>query len=157
MVPEKSLGTGIVKIWYWKKVSEPVSKNLVPKNVPVSVSEIFGTGKKYRYRLKFWVPSHTDCLTLREEGGRDGLEELATFEKTRRRSVAQQQSLCGSALLLAALVTATILVTAFVISQISLATRVIVLNRFGCQQHGATWTRYSVSILSNTPFLLIKL
>ena len=35
---------------------------MVPKKVPVSVSEIFGTGKKYRYRyrLKFWVPSHTD-------------------------------------------------------------------------------------------------
>ena len=51
---KKSLGTGIVKIWYRKKVS-------VPKKVPVSVSEIFGTGKKYRYRyrLKFWVPSHT--------------------------------------------------------------------------------------------------
>ena len=96
-------------------------------------------------------------LSLREEGGRDGLEELADFEKTRRRSVVQQQSLCGSALLLAALVTATILVTTFVISQISLATRVIVLNRFGCQRHGATWTRYSISILSNTPFLLIKL
>ena len=69
------IGTGIVKNWYRKKVSEPVSlkfgigkksrnryrKNLVPKKVPVSVSEIFGTGKKYRYRyrLKFWVPSHT--------------------------------------------------------------------------------------------------
>ena len=94
-----------------------------------------------------------NCLTLREEGGRDGLEELADFEKTRRRSVAQQQSLCGSALLLAALVTATILVTAFVISQISLATLVNVLNRFGCQRHGATWTRYSIFILSNTPTL----
>ena len=69
------IGTGIVKNWYRKKVSESVSlncgivkksrnryrKNLVPKKVPVSVSEIFGTGKKYRYRyrLKFWVPSHT--------------------------------------------------------------------------------------------------
>ena len=29
--------------------------------VPVSVSKIFGTGKKYRYRyrLTFWVPSYT--------------------------------------------------------------------------------------------------
>ena len=46
LVPEKSLGTGIGKIWYRKKVPEPVS-------------EKFGTGKKYRYRyrLKFWVPS----------------------------------------------------------------------------------------------------
>ena len=67
------IGTGIVKNWYRKKVSEPVSlkfgigkksrnryrKNLVPKKVPVSVSKIFGTGKKYRYRSTFWVPSHT--------------------------------------------------------------------------------------------------
>ena len=69
------IGTGIGKIWYRKKVSEPVSvkfgtgkksrnryrKNLVPEKVPVSVSKIFGTGKKYRYRyrLTFWVPSHT--------------------------------------------------------------------------------------------------
>ena len=43
----KSLGTGIGKIWYRKKV-------------PVSVSKIFGIGKKYRYRPTFWVPSHTD-------------------------------------------------------------------------------------------------
>ncbi len=44
MVPEKSLGTGIGKIWYRKKVSEPVSEN-------------FGTGKKYRYRYrKYLVP-----------------------------------------------------------------------------------------------------
>jgi len=74
------IGTGIGKIWYRKKVSEPVSvkfgtgkslgtgigKNLVPEKVPVSVSKIFGTGKKYRYRyrLKFWVPSHTasECI-----------------------------------------------------------------------------------------------
>ena len=33
---EKSLGTGIGKIWYQKKVSEPVS-------------EKFGTEKRYRY------------------------------------------------------------------------------------------------------------
>ena len=58
------IGTGIGKIWYRKKVSEPVSvkfgigkksrnryrKNLVPKKVPVSLSKIFGTGIKYRYR-----------------------------------------------------------------------------------------------------------
>ena len=44
LVPEKSLGTGIGKIWYRKKVSEPVS-------------EKFGTGKKYRYRYrKYLVP-----------------------------------------------------------------------------------------------------
>ena len=47
-VPEKSIGIGIVKIWYRKKVS-------------VSVSKISGTGKKYRYRYrsKLWVPSHS--------------------------------------------------------------------------------------------------
>ena len=48
LVSEKSLGTGIGKIWYRKKV-------------PVSVSKIFSTGKKYRYRYRptFWLPSHT--------------------------------------------------------------------------------------------------
>ena len=48
LVPEKSIGIGIVKIWYRKKVS-------------VSVSKISGTGKKYRYRYrsKLWVPSHS--------------------------------------------------------------------------------------------------
>ena len=47
-VPEKSIGIGIVKIWYRKKVS-------------VSVSKISGTGKKYRYRYrsKLWVTSHS--------------------------------------------------------------------------------------------------
>ena len=44
LVPEKSLGTGIGKIWYWKIVL-------------ISVLEIFGTWKKYQYRLKFWVLS----------------------------------------------------------------------------------------------------
>lgn len=48
---------------------------------------------------------------IREEGGMDGLVELADFEKTRGRAVAQQQSVWGSALLLVALVAATILVT----------------------------------------------
>ena len=38
-VPEKSIGIGIGKIWYRKKVS-------------VSVSAKFGTGKKYRYRYR---------------------------------------------------------------------------------------------------------
>ena len=60
MVPEKSLGTGIGKIWYRKKVSEPVSENFgtvkstgigivniwYRKKVSVSVSfKIFGTVK----------------------------------------------------------------------------------------------------------------
>ena len=65
MVPEKSIGTGIGKIWYRKKVSEPVSekfgtrkksqnryrKNLVLKKVPEPISEnlvpeSFGTSIK---------------------------------------------------------------------------------------------------------------
>ena len=71
-VPEPGIfhiSGGIGKIWYRKKVSEPVSvkfgigkksrKYLVPKKELVSVAKIFGTGKRYRYRLKFWVPSHT--------------------------------------------------------------------------------------------------
>ena len=60
MVPEKSPGTGISKIWYRKKVSEPVSENFgtvkstgigivniwYRKKVSVSVSfKIFGTVK----------------------------------------------------------------------------------------------------------------
>ena len=50
MVLEKSLGTGIGKIWYRKKVPEPVS-------VKFSTGKSLGTGiekiwyrKKYRYR-----------------------------------------------------------------------------------------------------------
>ena len=39
MVPEKSLGTGIRKIWYRKKVPEPLS-------------EKFGTGKRSRNRYR---------------------------------------------------------------------------------------------------------
>ena len=55
------IGTGIGKIWYRKKVSESVSEKFGTKKVPVLVSKIFGTGKKYRYRYRstFWVPSHT--------------------------------------------------------------------------------------------------
>ena len=50
----------------------------------------------------------------RQEGGEDGLQELANFERSRCRSVAQQQSVWGTTLLLAAIVAATILVTIFV-------------------------------------------
>ena len=42
LVPEKSLGTGIGKIWYRKKVSK-------------AVSEKFGTEKKYRYRYRKYL------------------------------------------------------------------------------------------------------
>ena len=54
------IGTGIRKIWHRIKVSELVSvkfgirkksrnryrKNLVPEKMPVSLSKLFGTGKK---------------------------------------------------------------------------------------------------------------
>ena len=60
LVPEKSIGTGIGKIWYRKKVSEPVSekfstgkksrnryrKNLVPEKVLELESNTFGKEKK---------------------------------------------------------------------------------------------------------------
>ena len=67
MVPEKSLGTGIGKIWYRKKVSEPVSENFgtvkstgigivniwYRKKVSVSVSlKILGTVKLCCGQLK---------------------------------------------------------------------------------------------------------
>ena len=59
------IGTGIGKIWYRKKSRNRYRENLVPKKVSVSVSKIFGTGKKYRYRYRstFWVPSHTAMLS----------------------------------------------------------------------------------------------
>ena len=44
LVLEKSLGTGIGKIEYRKKVSEPASRKCGTEKVPVSVSKIFGTG-----------------------------------------------------------------------------------------------------------------
>ena len=46
---------------FQKKVSEPVSEKFDTEKVQVSVSEIFGTVKKYRYQycLTFWVPSHS--------------------------------------------------------------------------------------------------
>ena len=90
------IGTGIENIWYRKKVSETVLEKFGTgtdfcrqnlrilkicngyngnfsggigtgtEKVPVSVSKIFGTGKKYwyRYRLTFWVPSHTAIKAL---------------------------------------------------------------------------------------------
>ena len=41
------MGTGIGKIWYWKKVLEQVSEKFDTGKELVSVSKIFGTGKKY--------------------------------------------------------------------------------------------------------------
>ena len=59
LVPKKCFETSIGKIWYRKKSRNRYWKSLVPEKVPVSVSKIFGTGKKYRCRLTFWVLSHT--------------------------------------------------------------------------------------------------
>ena len=44
---EKSIGTGIAKIWYREKVSEPVSEKFgIRKKVPEPVSVKFGIWKK---------------------------------------------------------------------------------------------------------------
>ena len=73
LVPEKSLGTGIGKIWYRKKVLEPVSekfstgkksrnryrKNLVPEKVLEIQSNIFGTEKNLVPISQFCCP----CLS----------------------------------------------------------------------------------------------
>ena len=45
---EKSIGFGIVKIWYRKKYRIRYRKNLVSEKVSDSVSEKFGIGKKFR-------------------------------------------------------------------------------------------------------------
>ena len=39
-----------------------VSVKFGTKKEPVSASKIFGTITNYRYRLTFWVPSHTATL-----------------------------------------------------------------------------------------------
>ena len=55
------IGTGIGKIWYRKKVSEPVSEKFgTGKSTGIGIENIWYR-KKYRYRLTFWVPSHTDA------------------------------------------------------------------------------------------------
>ena len=66
LVPEKSLGTGIGKIWYRKKSRNRYRINLVPeKSTGIGIENIWYQKKyRYRYRLKFWVSSHTDILTL---------------------------------------------------------------------------------------------
>ena len=61
LVPEKSPGTGIGKIWYRKKVSEPVSEKFgTGKSLGTGIGQIWYRKKyRYRYHLKFGVPSHT--------------------------------------------------------------------------------------------------
>jgi len=61
LVPEKSLGTGIGKIEYRKKVSEPVSRKFgTEKSTGIGIENIW-----YRkivsvsVSFTFWVPSHT--------------------------------------------------------------------------------------------------
>ena len=45
LVPEKSTGIGIGKIWYWKKVSEPVSEKL-------GTGKSIGTGTRKKINIK---------------------------------------------------------------------------------------------------------
>ena len=88
MVPEKSLGTGIVKIEYRKKVSEPVSRKFGTEKstgigieniwyrikVSVSVPAKNGTGKRYRYRYrKYLVPEKIIGKNLVPEQNFEGL------------------------------------------------------------------------------------
>ena len=49
---EKSLGTGLEKIWYRKKSRNRSRKKLVPKKVSEPVSKKFGTEKKSRNRSR---------------------------------------------------------------------------------------------------------
>ena len=75
LILEKSLGTSIGKIWYWK-------------NVPVSVSKIFGTGKKYwyRYRLTFRRMSkiENDNQYLIDKSIADDVEDKAPCRRKNR-------------------------------------------------------------------------
>ena len=69
------IGTGIGKNLYRKKVLEPISVKI-------------GTGKKYRYRyrLKFWVPSYSAGGTqgrffvTEEEDGQRRTEKLSILK-----------------------------------------------------------------------------
>ena len=55
----KSLGTGIGKNWYRKKVSELVSEKFgTEKSTGIGIGSIW-YWKKCRYHLKFWVLSHS--------------------------------------------------------------------------------------------------
>ena len=57
----KSLGTSIGKIWYRKKVSEPVSGRFgADKKYQYWYRKYLVPEKKYRYRLTNWVQSHID-------------------------------------------------------------------------------------------------
>ena len=49
---EKSLGTGLEKIWYRKKSRNRSRKNLVPKKVPEPVSKKFSTEKSLTTGIK---------------------------------------------------------------------------------------------------------
>ena len=59
--PGKSLGTGIGKFWYWKKISGLVLETFVTeKSIGIGIGNIWYLKKYwYRHRLKFSVPSHT--------------------------------------------------------------------------------------------------
>ena len=63
MVPEKSLGTGIGKIWYRKKVTEPISEKFGTKK-----STGFGI-KNIWYRKKVSVSVKSNILGTVTHGG----------------------------------------------------------------------------------------
>ena len=63
-VVEKSLGTGIGKIWYRKKSWNRYRKKIgTEKSISIGIEQICFR-KKYWYRLTFWVPSHTGGQVL---------------------------------------------------------------------------------------------
>ena len=87
---EKSIGFGIVKIWYWKKyriryrknlVSKKYriryQKNLVSEKVSVSVSKKFGVGEKFRiwfrsgFGYRHTLPKRLFCQ--KEQIGKDNI------------------------------------------------------------------------------------
>ena len=53
---KKSLTTNIGKNWYRKSLKTDIGQIWYQK------STCIGIGKKYQYRLKFWVPSHSGVV-----------------------------------------------------------------------------------------------
>ena len=63
MVPEKSLGTGIGKIWYRKKVSEPVSEKFgTEKSTGIGIENIWYR-KKVSVSFKI-LGTFTHCVVV---------------------------------------------------------------------------------------------
>jgi len=63
---EKSLGTGLEKIWYRKKVSESVSKKFgTEKSLGIGLEKIWYRKKVSEpVSFRFWVSSHTDMYHI---------------------------------------------------------------------------------------------